>query len=349
MARAFTAYAVAMAKSPEDLQARLEQIRKEIEGLGPKETPMEAALLHQAGEASFKLKDYETARLSLERAVELDRQVYGPDHPEIARGLNDLALVLRAMGRAEEAAQALSDSVRLYQKINGPGHPTVARGFHNLGRALLSQADLVGARESLEKALWIKQKALGEHHPSVRPTAQVLGFAAFTMKDLAAARTSFETSWRISERHKGHNHPDTCLDRHLLGRMEEDQGNLDVAREHFAEIVKLYKETGADSAGLGRALASLGRVQGRLGEAESVQTLKMAVAMGETGAGGLSALHNLGVALWNTGQRQEGVKHLKKAFAQAQKQLGNDHPRTRFYRKNAQRAIKALGQKVASG
>ncbi len=332
---------VSMAATPktkEELKARLAQLHAELKALSPKEVPMEAALLHQMGEVAYKMADYPSAEKALQRAVELDKQVYGGDHPEIARGLNDLAMVLRAMGRSREAAEFMTESLRLYQKINGPGHPTVARGYHNLGRARLSNGESQTAREHLEKSLWIKQQALGKDHASVRPTAQVLGLATWQMKDFPAAREAFATAWTVSRKHKGEEHPDTVLDRHLLGRMEERCGRMDDAMTHFEGVVKAYNHIEGHAHAASLALNSLGRLQGRLGRGDAVETLKMAVAMGDSGAGGITPLHNLGVALFKKGKHKEALPHLEKSLALAKKHLGDGHARTRMYERNLQRA-----------
>jgi hypothetical protein len=62
-----------------------------------------SSLLTNAGAYLMMRGRFVDARPLLERALAIDEAVYGPDHRNVAIGLNYLALVLRDLGRAGEA------------------------------------------------------------------------------------------------------------------------------------------------------------------------------------------------------------------------------------------------------
>ena len=46
------------------------------------------------------------ARECFERALKIDEKVYGPDHPTVAIDVNNLGLVLQALGKLAEPGNA---------------------------------------------------------------------------------------------------------------------------------------------------------------------------------------------------------------------------------------------------
>ena len=60
-------------------------------------------LLNQVGSYQVIRAEFSEAKTVLERAVRMAEAVYGPDHPNVATGVNNLGGVLRALGDLEGA------------------------------------------------------------------------------------------------------------------------------------------------------------------------------------------------------------------------------------------------------
>jgi tetratricopeptide (TPR) repeat protein len=84
-------------------------------------------VLHDAG-------DYEVAEAVLERALTLDEQALGTDHPHVARDANNLAGVLRDLGDGYGARMALEYALSIYRRALGADHPTTRAVAGNLSR-----------------------------------------------------------------------------------------------------------------------------------------------------------------------------------------------------------------------
>ncbi|WP_018639724.1 tetratricopeptide repeat protein, partial [Parafrankia elaeagni] len=65
---------------------------------------------------------------------------YGPDHPEVALGLNNLASALRTLGRAGEALPLFQHALTITEATYGPDHPSV----------LIIHGNLESARNALD-------------------------------------------------------------------------------------------------------------------------------------------------------------------------------------------------------
>lgn len=110
-----------MAKLPVDeteLHRLLRQVEEE-EGSGP----ALAMLLDEVGSAFYYQARFPTAEPFFRRSLAIDEQSLGPDHPNVARDLNNLARLLQATNRVEEAELLNRRALAILEKAPGPGAP----------------------------------------------------------------------------------------------------------------------------------------------------------------------------------------------------------------------------------
>jgi tetratricopeptide (TPR) repeat protein len=81
----------------------------------------------QAETANHGRAAYSVARPLFERALAISEKSYGPDHPEVAMGLNNLANLLRDTNRLSEAEPLYRRALAIDEKSYGANHPNVAR------------------------------------------------------------------------------------------------------------------------------------------------------------------------------------------------------------------------------
>ena len=72
----------------------------------------------------------------MRRALAIDERSYGPDHPDAAIRLNNLALLLQATNRLDQAESLLRRALAISERSYGPDHPTVAIRLNNLAKLL---------------------------------------------------------------------------------------------------------------------------------------------------------------------------------------------------------------------
>ena len=94
----------------------------------------------------------------------------GPDQPEYATVLNNLAQLLQDTNRPGEAEPLMRRALAIDEKSLGPQHPNVARDLNNPA-ALFQATNRYGEAEPLyRRALAIVEKSFGLEHPNVATT-----------------------------------------------------------------------------------------------------------------------------------------------------------------------------------
>jgi tetratricopeptide (TPR) repeat protein len=74
---------------------------------------------------------YSEAEPLYQQALVLWQNLLGDEHPSVAQGFNNLALL--CSGALQPSGAAVSTSPGVVARLVGDGHPDVAQGFNNLG------------------------------------------------------------------------------------------------------------------------------------------------------------------------------------------------------------------------
>ena len=126
-----------------------------------------ARLMNQCGLYRNTRAEHGFAELLLSRALAIDEASYGPDHPDVARDLNNLALPLLATNRLDEAEPLCRRALAIWEISLGPEHPNVASAVNNLA-LLLKKTDRFEEAEPLyRRVVEIFENSFDEHHPDV--------------------------------------------------------------------------------------------------------------------------------------------------------------------------------------
>ena len=123
---------------------------------------------------------YAEAEPLYRRSLAIKEKAFGPEHPDVALSLNNLALLYDAQGNYAEAELLYRRALTINEKTLGPEHPDVATNLNNLAwlyhnqgdyaeaEALYRlQGDLVDADTLYVQALSIFEGTLGPEHPIV--------------------------------------------------------------------------------------------------------------------------------------------------------------------------------------
>jgi tetratricopeptide (TPR) repeat protein len=96
-------------------------------------TSPEASLLcNETGAYLYERGRYQEAEPLLQRALAIREQALGPQHPDVAHSLNDLAELYRAQGKYAEAEPLYQRALAIREQALGPQHPDVATSLNNL-------------------------------------------------------------------------------------------------------------------------------------------------------------------------------------------------------------------------
>lgn len=210
------------------------------------ETQQAARLCNQVAFYLSYRAQYAAAEPLYKRALAVYEKVLGPEHPDTAAVLNNLANLYRDQGNLSEAEPMLERALAIDEKVSGPEHPDTATDLNSLAVLYYAQGKLSKAEPLYKRALAIREKVLGPEHPD---TAQSLGNLASLYCDqgkLSEAEPLFERALTIREKTLGSEHPDTATSLNNLAALYYDQGNLSEAEPLFERALEIREKALGD-------------------------------------------------------------------------------------------------------
>ena len=160
-----------------------------------------------------------------ERALKIDEQVYGPDHPDVAIDANSIGQILKEKGDLDGALRYSERALKIDEKVYGPDHPMVAIFVNNIGQILQAKGDLDGALRYGERALKIDEQVYGSGHPKVAVRTNNIGLILKGQGDLDGALRNSERALKILEKTLGKNNPTTKIVAANLAKIKRERGN----------------------------------------------------------------------------------------------------------------------------
>jgi tetratricopeptide (TPR) repeat protein len=256
-------------------------------------------LLNQTGYYLNERARYDKAEPLYERALAIWEKVLGPEHPNVASSLNNLAELYRNQGRYEEAEPLYERALAIREKVLGPEHPSVAQSLDNLAGLYRKQGRYEEAEPLLKRALAIQEKVLGPKHSDVATSLNDLAALYFSQGRYEEAESLCKRALAIWEKVLGPEHPNVATSLDNLAGLYLDQC-------HYEKAEPLYE----------RALAIWEKVLGP-------EHPNVAIS-----------LNSLAVLYFSQGRYEKAGPLFKRALAIYEKVLGPEHPNTFAVRQN---------------
>ena len=173
-----------------------------------------------------------------EQLIDICESQFGPDHPETAKALTNLARVMLVQGGVEKAEPLLRRAIRIQEHSLDLDHADTARTLAVLGGYFQGRGDLKAAEPFFRRSLDIRERMLGPEHPLTLSTLDNLAKATLELGRLDEAERLSRLVLAARERSCGVEHPDTAYSMIAVG-----------------EILTKKREFGAAEPLLRRALA----------------------------------------------------------------------------------------------
>ncbi|HWF96038.1 MAG TPA: tetratricopeptide repeat protein, partial [Xanthobacteraceae bacterium] len=275
------------------------------------------------------LAAYAQARPLYERALAINEKTLGPEHPDTALSLNNLALLLQDEGDLAGARARHERALAIREKTLGPEHPDTAESLNNLALLLQAQGELAAARPLFERALAIYQKVRGHEHPSTATILNNLALLLQAQGDLAGARPLYERALAIYQKALGPEHPLTAAGLNNLAFLMEAQDDRAGARPLYERALAIdEKALGPDHPGTASDLSRLALLLQRQGDLASARPLfERALAIREKVLGPehpqtVMSLDNLAGLLHDLGDLAPARPLYERTLALREKTLG---------------------------
>ena len=180
---------------------------------------------------------YADAEPLYKRSLAINEKALGPDHPDVATSLNNLAVLYEAQGRYTDAEPLYKRVTGNTEKALGPDHPDVAVALNNLAVLYRDQGRYADAEPLYKRSLAISEKALGPEHPDVATSLNNLAVLYRNARSLRRCRAvTTSAHWRYREKVLGPDHPDVAAITEQSGCSLRRQGR-------YAEAEPLYKRS----------------------------------------------------------------------------------------------------------
>ena len=310
-------------KGLRDLAAR---VRKFGKAKNIKHLSRRAVQLYHEGQ-------YSQAVSLAEESLELARQVWGEEHPNIATSLNNLAVLYKLQGSLAEVEPLYQEALAMRKRLFSGDHPDVAQSLDSLAGFYESQGRLDAAESLCEEALAMRKRLFPTHHPDVATSLNNLAGLYESQGRLKAAEPLIEEALAMRKRLFPGDHPDVAGSLNNLAGLYESQGRSSAAtpllEEALAMTKRLFPHDHPRVALSLNNLAFLYKSQGRLDTTQALyeEALAMRKRLFPTHHPDVAtSLNNLAFLYKSQGRLAEAEPLLEEALAMSKRLLPGDHP-----------------------
>jgi len=239
---------------------------------GDTASPGLASAITDLANTYFYLGKFALSDTLNQRALEMDKHLYGPRHAFVADVLINLGAIRFEWAKYPEAERYYREALDINTAWYGVNHPETASSLTALGRCLASEQKLVEADTVLRQALEVLERVYGPVHPRVASALNEYSRVKQSEGKLDEAEAGFR---RMAEMYKTIYH-----DKHyVISIALSNIAGVLQERKQYAQAEALFREAiqrydsllAPDHQLVGIAHARLGRVlrlQGRWADAE---------------------------------------------------------------------------------
>lgn len=231
------------AKLDPDIKVRtaLDRAAARIEGKFDRQPEVEAAIRDTMGKTYEDLAQYAESENQLRRALDLERQVWGPENPKTLNTLNHLGRTLWHQGKYQEAGTLLGGALEIERRVLGPDHPDTLYCMNNLANVYRAEGKDAQAEPLYRQTLDARRRALGPEHPDTLTSINNLANVYWSQGNFAQAETLYSQAAEIQGRVLGPEHPDTLLSMGNLADTYAEQGKYDQAEALFVKTLEISR------------------------------------------------------------------------------------------------------------
>ncbi len=267
------------------------------------------------------------------QALEVAQNTVGPEHPDMATSLNNLALLYTNQGQYAQAEPLYKRALAISEKTFGPDNLVVAVTLSNLAGLYRAQGQYALAESHYKRSLAIRERVRGADHTDLADGLNNLAGLYRTQGDFKRAEMLYKRALTIWERAFGSEHLSVATGLDNLAVLYLNQGKYEQAELlHKRAMTMREKSLGPDhpSAALSLSnLAELYRKQGKYKEAEQLFSRSLAIevkAYGPNHPRVAAVLNNLAECYREKGRYELAEPLYNRSLSIREQFLGPNHP-----------------------
>jgi CHAT domain-containing protein/Tfp pilus assembly protein PilF len=293
---------------------------------------------------------YEQAIPLAQRALAIREKALGPEHPDTAESLDDLAGLYRATAAYSKAEPLYQRALAIREKVLGPEHNDTAESLNNLGLLYRDTGAYAKAEPLFKRALAINEKTPGHKQSDTAIILSNLGSLYILTGDYAKAEPLYQRALAIREKVLGPEHNDTASSLDDLGLLYSETGAYAKAEPLFERALAISEKTlGPEHPYTAIILSNLSSLYvdtGAYAKAEPLYQRALAIrekVLGPEHPDTAKSLDDLGVLYLNTGRYGRAQPLLERALVIHEKKLGPEHPHTAIALNNLAELYRTMG------
>ncbi|MHB2020133.1 MAG: tetratricopeptide repeat protein [Candidatus Xenobia bacterium] len=272
----------------------------------------------------------EKARLAVASMIDTEKRL-GPDDPELAKQLNEFAVMLYHAKAYRIAAPLAERAVAILEQAKGPEDLDLAMFLQDLAHMLSGEYGNADPRAELMagRALAIREKVLGPDHVDVATSLETLAWAQGVK---ARSRPLLMRALAIREKQQGPEHVEVCLSLYRIGHTYYNEGSFKSSVPYYERAISITEKAGgSDSVDLSWYLNHLGQALYNAREADRArQVLERCIAIREKHFGSdhrevARPLMFLGHLEEDAGRLEQARAHYERALSIREQRLPADH------------------------
>jgi tetratricopeptide (TPR) repeat protein len=242
--------------------------------------PNDSEILNSLGLALYRAGDYSACGEVFKRSLDIREIDLGPNHPDVALSLNNLAEVYRKQAKYGESERLNQRALEIRRNSQEADPLAVSESLNNLGVLYSEQGKYKEAAPLYEESLKIFEARLKSNDPDLAKSLSNLAALYRILGKYAEAEALLERSLGIIDQFSEAEASDSDIWLNL-GRLYSDEAKYDKAEALYKRAEKLLNEySQPDQDKLATTLAYLGGLYLRLGRyAEARQGLNEAFAI----------------------------------------------------------------------
>jgi non-specific serine/threonine protein kinase/serine/threonine-protein kinase len=313
----------------------LDKASKDIDTGLSGDPELQAQLMGVMGNVYRNLGLYSRAEPLLERAVDIQSRVLGPERPDTLRTITTLAWTLQQEGRFTEAEKLLRETLDIQRRVLGSEHLDTLRTITTLASTVQQEGRYAEAEKFEREALDIDRRVLGLEHLDTLRTITTLAAALQQDGQYPESEKLLREALDIERRVLGPEHPDTLRTTGNLAVSLEGQGRYaeeeKVQRDELDIELRVLGPEHPDALMTIADLAWTLQMEGRYPESEKLlrETLDIQRrVIGPEHRHTLRTIDKLAWALWSEGRHVEAKTLFQEEHDIERRVLGPEHPDT---------------------
>ena len=298
-----------------------------------KDLELQAQLMYVMGNVYESLGLHARAQPLLERAVNIQRAVLGPKHPETLKTTSNLAWIHMRQGRYTQAEKLLRETLDIQRRVLGPDHPDTLQTLGYLAATLNHEGRNAEAEGLYLKGLDVQRRVYGPEDPETLRLMNGLATTLMAEGRYPESEKLLRETLDIQRRVLGPDHPVTLTTFHNLAWTLMAEARYPESEKFERELLEVRRRVlgpeHPDTLSTIYLLSFTLSQEGRYAEAERLYREILDVerrVLGPEHPETLGVVDSLAGVLGKEGRYTEAEKLLHGALDVQRRVLGPDNP-----------------------